>query len=134
MILTKAELTSLVQVQLRNPHRLLGMNLLGDGSGIVVRAYLPNAASVEIVPTHEKTMPRIKLKRLHESGLYEGATKKAARIYAYDLVITDYQGNVRQTRDPYSFLPTLGETDLYLFGTRQRAPHLRQARRTTAGD
>ena len=26
------------------------------------------------------------------------------------------RGSPRQTRDPYSFLPTLGETDLYLFG------------------
>ena len=37
-------------------------------------------------------------------------------MYAYDLIITDSPGNRRQTRDPYSFLPTLGETDLYLFG------------------
>jgi 1,4-alpha-glucan branching enzyme len=31
------------------------------------------------------------------------------------LVITDRQGRVRRTRDPYSFLPTLGASDLYLF-------------------
>ena len=33
-----------------------------------------------------------------------------------DLVITDQQGRVCRTRDPYSFLPTLGESDLFLFG------------------
>jgi len=116
MLLTKAELASLVHAQNGNPHQLLGMHPLGDSSGLVVRAFLPNAASVEVVPTHEKSKPSFMLKRLDESGLYEGSTKKATSVYAYDLIITDYQGGVRQTRDAYSFLPTLGETDLYLFG------------------
>ena len=116
MILTPQELASLVQVQTRSPHQLLGMHPLGDGSGLVVRAMLPNAAKVEVAPTHEKDKPRFKLKRLHDSGVFEGVTHQAQRVYAYDLVVTDDQGAVRQTRDPYSFLPTLGETDLYLFG------------------
>ncbi len=116
MILTAPELTSLVQVQNRAPHQLLGMHPLGDGSGLVVRAFLPNAASVKIVPTHERGKPTIKLKRLHETGVFEGVTRAAKEVYAYDLVITDGAGQTYQTRDCYSFLPTLGETDVYLFG------------------
>jgi 1,4-alpha-glucan branching enzyme len=116
MILTAAELASLVEVRHSSPHQLLGMHPLGDGSGVVVRAFLPDAADVRIVPTHEKNRPKIRLKRLHDSGLFEGITHAAKEVYAYDLVITDHQHGVRQTRDPYSFLPTLGEMDLYLFG------------------
>jgi 1,4-alpha-glucan branching enzyme len=116
MILTDDELASLVNVRHRSPHTLLGMHPLGDGSGLVVRAILPDAATVQIVPVVEKEKPTIKLKRLHESGLFEGVTREADRVYSYDLVITDSQGTKRRTRDPYSFLPTLGETDLYLFG------------------
>ncbi|MDB6110916.1 MAG: alpha,4-glucan:alpha,4-glucan 6-glycosyltransferase, partial [Pedosphaera sp.] len=116
MLLTQDELQSLTQVRHRSPHQLLGMHPLGDGSGVVVRAFLPNAAKVEVIPTHEKTKPRIQLKQLDPSGLYEGVTTGANQVYAYDLVITDYQGQVRRTRDAYSFLPTLGEADLYLFG------------------
>jgi 1,4-alpha-glucan branching enzyme len=116
MLLTQDELQSLTQVRHRSPHQLLGMHPLGDGSGLVVRAFLPNAAKVEAVPTHEKSKPRIQLKQLDPSGLYEGVTNGAKAVYAYDLVITDYQGQVRRTRDAYSFLPTLGEADLYLFG------------------
>src|ERR1044071_7088476 len=116
MLLTRDELQSLIGVQHRSPHQLLGMHPLGDGSGLVARTFLPNAAKVEIVPTHEKQKPRFKLEKLHESGLFEGVTKEATRVYAYDLVITDHHGRVRRTRDAYSFLPTLGETDLYLFG------------------
>ena len=116
MILTPAELSSLVQAQNKSPHQLLGIHPLGDGSGLVVRALLQNAAEVEVVPTHDKSKPRFRLSRLHEMGLFEGVTHQANHVYAYDFRITDYQGQVRQTRDAYSFLPTLGETDLFLFG------------------
>src|SRR6184192_420334 len=116
MILMAEELDSLVNIRHRSPHTLLGMHPLGDGSGVVVRAFLPDAATVEVVPVHEKGKPKIQLKRIHGAGLFEGVTKETGRVYAYDLVITGQGGGRRQTRDPYSFLPTLGEMDLYLFG------------------
>jgi 1,4-alpha-glucan branching enzyme len=115
MILTPAELQSLVQALHRHPHELLGMHPLGDGSGVVVRAYLLNAAAVEVVPVLEKTRSKFKLERIHESGLFEGVANGANKVYAYDLVITDFQGQTRRMRDGYSFLPTLGDTDLHLF-------------------
>ncbi len=116
MILSDAELESLVNLQHRNPHQFLGMHPLGDGAGVVVRALIPDAASVEAVPVHEKDRPRIKLQRLHDSGLFEGSVKGSNRVFAYDLLVTDYKGQVRRSRDAYSFLPSLGEMDLYLFG------------------
>jgi 1,4-alpha-glucan branching enzyme len=115
MILTRDEFKSLVQVQHRSPHQLLGMHPLGGESGVVVRAFAPGAAKVEAVPVHEKDQPRIPLKRIPHSDLFEGVERKAKRVYAYDLVITDASGQVRQARDAYSFLPTVGESDLYLF-------------------
>ena len=115
MILTAAELESLVAAQHRTPHDLLGMHVLGDASGVVVRALLQNASVVEAVPTHEKDRPTIPLKRLSDEGVFEGVSREATAIFAYDLVITDFEGNRRWTRDAYSFLPSLGETDLYLF-------------------
>ena len=116
MILSASELESLVKARHSSPHQLLGMHPLGQGRGVVVRALVPNAVSIVAVPTHEKGQPVITLRRLHEGGLFEGATRKANRVYAYDLVITDTAGQVRQGRDAYSFLPTIGEMDLFLFG------------------
>src|SRR5512133_2740351 len=116
MVLTQEELRSLIEVRNRSPHDLLGLHRLGDGGGVVVRALLPNAAKVEIQPVHEKDKPVIKLKRLPRTDLFEGTSSGADRVYAYDLVITDHSGNTLRMRDPYSFLPTLGESDLYLFG------------------
>ena len=116
MILTRDELHSLVELMHQSPHSLLGMQPLGDKSGLVVRAFLPDAARVEIQPTHEKTKPKFELQRIHDAGLFEGVTKSANRVYAYDLVITSHQGQTRRTRDAFSFLPTLSEPDLFLFG------------------
>jgi len=116
MILTPDELRSIADLTHQSPHTLLGMHPLGDGSGLVVRAFLPEAAQVEIRPTHEKSKPALTLKRIDERGLFEGVTHKTAQVYAYDLVITNAQGHTWQTRDAFSFLPTLGESDLFLFG------------------
>ncbi|HOX04529.1 MAG TPA: 1,4-alpha-glucan branching protein GlgB [Candidatus Paceibacterota bacterium] len=133
MILTPHELASLTRIEHRSPHDLLGMHPLGDGSGIVVRACLPQAARVHIEPAHESQMPRFALKRIGDSDLFEGVSRQARRVYAYDLVVTDPQGRSWRTRDPYSFLPTLGPTDLFLFaqGNERRiheklGAHLRQ--------
>ena len=60
--------------------------------------------------------PKFKLEKIDDAGLFEGASAASNEIYAYDLVVTDGQGQRTQSRDGYSFLPTLGETDLYLFG------------------
>jgi 1,4-alpha-glucan branching enzyme len=116
MILTRAELDSLVGAQHRAPHQLLGMHPLGDGSGVVARAFQPGAKKVEVVPVHEKDRPRFALKRVHQEGLFEGTSKGASAVYAYDLVVTYDGGHTRQFRDAFSFLPTLGEMDVYLFG------------------
>jgi 1,4-alpha-glucan branching enzyme len=116
MVLTDAELKSLVELKTRAPHSLLGMHSLADGSALVVRAMVPKAVKVEVQPVHEKDKPAFALERIGKTDVFEGLTKAADRVYAYDLVITGKDGNVRRTRDPYSFLPTLGEGDLYLFG------------------
>ncbi|MEQ2009914.1 MAG: 1,4-alpha-glucan branching enzyme, partial [Limisphaerales bacterium] len=83
MILTPAELDSLVNAQHPSPHQLLGMHPLGDGSGLVVRAFLQNAASVEVAPVHEPEKPRFALQMLDARGLFEGTTQSASRPYAY---------------------------------------------------
>ncbi|HEY3862984.1 MAG TPA: 1,4-alpha-glucan branching protein GlgB [Verrucomicrobiae bacterium] len=114
MILTKEEADNLVGVKHSSPHSLLGMHALGGGAGVVVRALHPRAAAIEVAPVHEHDKPRLRLKRIHP-GLFEGVTQQSKEVYAYDLIITLDDGSTVKTRDPYSFLPTLGETDLFLF-------------------
>src|SRR5882757_6623771 len=98
MILSPAELRSLVDLKHQSPHSLLGMQPLGDKSGVVVRALLPDAKKVEVQPVHEKDKPAFELKRIPNTDVFEGVTKLANSVYAYDLVITNHQGQTRRTR------------------------------------
>src|SRR5947209_19626426 len=102
MVLTREELRSLAELKHSSPHTLLGMHSLGDGSGLVVRALLPDAATVEVHPVHEKDRPKFTLERIPHTDVFEGLTRSANKIYAYDLVVTTPDGSVRRTRDPYS--------------------------------
>src|ERR1039457_6424503 len=101
MLLSKDELRSLVELTHQSPHTLLGMHPLGDQSGLVVRAMLPDAAKVKIQPTHEKDKPCFDLKRIPKTDVFEAVTKSVHKVYAYDLVITDKAGHTRRTRDAY---------------------------------
>jgi 1,4-alpha-glucan branching enzyme len=116
MILSAEELHSLTELIHRSPHTLLGMHPLGDGAGVVVRALLPDTKKIVVQPVHEKDKPSFELQRIGNTNVFEGVTQQAKAVYAYDLVSTDAGGREHRTRDAYSFLPTLGEADLYLFG------------------
>ncbi len=115
MILSGGELEALVAVRHASPHDLLGMHPLGDRRGIVVRAMLPGAERVEAVPLRESSKPRIRLERVHPSGVWEGSAREVSGVFAYELLIRWADGTESRTRDPYSFLPTVGEMDIYLF-------------------
>ena len=67
MLLSQDEIHSLKEVRHRSPHQLLGLHPLGDGSGLVARAFASDAAKVEFHPVHEKNKPVIKLKRVPDS-------------------------------------------------------------------
>ncbi len=73
MLLTREELSSLVEARNRSPHQLLGMHPLGDGSGLVVRAFVPGASKVEIQPVHEKDKPGFKLKRIPKTDFLKAS-------------------------------------------------------------
>ncbi len=117
MILTQDELRSLVELTHQSPHTLAGnaparRRLRPRRPRLAARCRQSSKSS----PSHEKDKPEFELKRIPNTDVFEGVTKLANTVYAYDLVITDQQGQTRRTRDAYSFLPTLGEADLFLFG------------------
>ncbi len=134
MLLTKDELRSLAELKHSSPHTLLGMHPLGDKSGLVVRALLPDAAKVEVGPVHEKDRPKFELQRIPNTDIFEGITKNASAVYAYDLVITDKTGQ----HAPHArrvFLSADARRSGFVFVRQgRRAENLRQARRATARD
>jgi 1,4-alpha-glucan branching enzyme len=101
-----------VSIELGNdPHRILGAHEADDG-GVVVRAYRPEAKSVTVQPAGRSAAVEAELKEA--SGLWEALLPKAKLPLEYELEVEYADGNTFTLRDPYAFLPTLGELDLHL--------------------
>ncbi len=115
MILSETELCTLLEARNGTPHSLLGLHSLGANKGIVGRALIPGAISVKVIPTQDSG-EAFELKRVDDSPLFEATTGKTDTPFPYQLEIDYDKGVVLQQHDPYSFLPTLTDADLYLYG------------------
>jgi len=89
-----------------DPHRVLGAHE-AEG-GVVVRAFRPDARSVRVLPQGVEATLK------DPSGLWEALLPKAKLPLEYELEIEYPNGKTFTVRDPYSFLPTLGDLDLHL--------------------
>ena len=116
MILTAEELSSLVELNTSRRTRCWACNPWATKFG-PGRSRVPARCRQGRSPAgSRKGQTPVRAQAHSRSGLFEGVTKSASRVYAYDLVVTDRRGQTRRTRDAFSFLPTLGESDLFLFG------------------
>jgi 1,4-alpha-glucan branching enzyme len=91
---------------LSDPHSVLGAH--PAPGGVIVRAFRPDATSVRVNP------PGIELGRVDDEGLFEGVVEGATLPLDYELEVRYADGKTFTLRDPYAFLPTLGELDLHL--------------------
>ena len=83
--------------------------------GVVVRAFLSNTVSCEVVDIEQEDSPRYPMERLTDDGFFEGFIEGRKGVFKYRLRTETENLEIRQFYDPYSFLPTISETDLYLF-------------------
>ncbi|MDB6170473.1 MAG: 1,4-alpha-glucan branching enzyme [Verrucomicrobia bacterium] len=122
MILSKTELDALLQGRHASPHSVLGMHpqRKGRAAGVVVRALVANARACAVVDV--TTREEWPLESVAPEGFFEGFIPKRPKVFKYQLRLAYPGGEIRQFFDPYSFLPTLGPQDLYLFneGTEYR--------------
>ena len=120
--LSPEEIKSIEKLELKNPHSLLGMHMVDQYQPLlVVRAVVLDCTQVDIVSvSDEKEVYRAN--KIGEYGLYEvNITGKP--FFDYRIRVHLIGGGVKEYRDPYSFLPTLSEDDLYLHneGTDQQS-------------
>ncbi|MGE9290657.1 MAG: 1,4-alpha-glucan branching protein GlgB [Puniceicoccales bacterium] len=115
--LPKSQRSRIIEAGEREPHSKLGMHPAqnGEKTGVVVRAFLQNAKNCKVVAGSGHNETRFSLKKVDDSGFFEGFSDKLKSVVPYRLRIEQPNGEIRQFFDPYSFLPTLGEQDLYLF-------------------
>jgi 1,4-alpha-glucan branching enzyme len=105
------EIARLVAREHHDPHGVLGAH--PARGGVVVRAYRPGAERVAVVPEGREP---IRLRRVHPDGVFAGRVPGESLPLRYRLEVTRPDGRTERVRDPYAFLPTLGELDLHLAG------------------
>ena len=96
-----------------HPHDLLGAHPASpNGSGVVVRAFHPDAARVECILTDGRS---IDLQPDAAKGVFSALVPGAKLPLLYRLKFHFAGGKTWERDDPYRFLPTLGDMDLHLF-------------------
>lgn len=117
MIIDSSTLDTFVNASNAHPHGVLGMHSATKDkkNGVVVRAFLKDAVSCEVVEYLAKPEKRYSMKKIHDLGFFEVFIEDKHEVFPYRLRIEKANGEIRHCFDPYSFLPTLSEEDLYLF-------------------
>ena len=109
-----SELDELVALRHADPHRVLGAHPIAAADGgpaVVVRAFRPGALGVTVVP--DRGAPAIAA-RIRDAGLFEARFEGSEQLFGYRISVDTGVGPPQLLRDPYAFLPTLGELDVHL--------------------
>ncbi|MCL6545073.1 MAG: 1,4-alpha-glucan branching protein GlgB [Bryobacteraceae bacterium] len=120
--MTRAEMEAVAGGYHGDPFRVLGPHEVrahNKPPGWIVRAFLPQAASAEVV-LEEEARP---MRRRHSEGIFEAAFTGSPRPYR--LRIQRHDGTTEEFEDPYRFPPLLTSFDLHLHaeGTLYEAYH-----------
>jgi 1,4-alpha-glucan branching enzyme len=104
------ELCKLLQLRHRDPHSILGAH--PTQRGVVFRAFRPDARKIRLL-LDGKT-PR-EMRERPEAGMFEVLVEGLREVPSYKFEV-QYSGDYIVTiQPPYSFPPTLGELDIYLW-------------------
>jgi 1,4-alpha-glucan branching enzyme len=118
-------LASLVHGTHADPFSLLGPHHIGSDAipGIVIRACLPAAERVEVVPYENgRPLSPQPMERRHAGGIFVARFDEAPGIFDYRLRVTYPHHHVLEMDDPYRYGRVLTDFDLHLFneGTHYR--------------
>ena len=122
---TLGEIERVVAGNHHDPHSVLGGHPGPDG--VIIRALRPLATSVTVVLDDGRRFPMTHL----DQGVFV-VTLPDEKVPDYRIAAT-YQGSDEEVvlDDPYRYLPTIGEFDIYLIGeglARGAVAHARRAR------
>jgi len=117
VIISKTDLRSLLEAKHGSPHAVLGMHPFqaGQKAGLVARAFLEGATACKVVDLDAKPQKSFAMTKVADEGLFEVYIPRRTSVFRYQLRATYSSGEIRQFFDPYCFLPTLSEQELYLF-------------------
>ena len=114
-IINSSAIQAIVRTDHHDPFQILGAHV-AEFKGkkcVAVRAFLPDAEKVEVIDI-ANGMP-FKMNRLDDAGFFEAVILDRTSVFAYRLKSFYDNGASAEFYDSYAFMPTLGETDQYLF-------------------
>lgn len=106
------DLERLLAGELPDPHRVLGAHPATSGgtTGVVVRAYHPDASAVDLLLADEAAIAMTPV----QGGLFAVFLPDRELPLAHRLRFHFAGGDRWERDDPYRFAPTIGELDLHL--------------------
>ncbi|HVN49330.1 MAG TPA: 1,4-alpha-glucan branching protein GlgB [Bacteroidota bacterium] len=113
--IAKEEFQRIVRTEHHDPFSILGAHRIeGEKKpAVAVRAFLPDASSVVVLDLEHKQ--EYAMDKILSEGLYEVVVPDLQEIFSYRLKVEWSSGITTEFYDPYSFLPTLTDFDIYLF-------------------
>ncbi len=99
-----------------DPFSVLGMHeaVVRGKKSTVVRAFLPDAMHAWVIDSADRS--EYAMVKVLEDGFFEVQFPGRTNVFPYLLKKELPDGHVEEFRDSYSYLPTLTDFDLYLFG------------------
>jgi 1,4-alpha-glucan branching enzyme len=94
-----------------DPHSVLGIHPMSGG--VALRAFRPDASAIAALPDDGRAPIPL---RPRGQGFFEAWVPGPEKAFSYLLEVSYPHGASFRLRDPYCFLPTLGEVDLHLTG------------------
>jgi len=112
-LLDKEEITAIINAIHSDIFSVLGMHKHPTDKSLIVRAFIPNALSIDVIDT-ENNKKIVKLECVDDQGLFENVIEHPRKAFNYMLRV-QYKDNIHTIYDPYSFPSLLNLNDIYLF-------------------
>jgi len=108
------QLNRIIYAYHHDPFEVLGAHVVEVGGArlVSVRAFLPGVERAWVMPDAGGAAP---CERLEGTDFFEAQFPGATDSFPYEIRTIDKAGQEHRSRDPYSFLPVLGDLDLQLF-------------------
>lgn len=97
----------------KDPHRILGMHPTSEG--LSVRVYNPHSAQISLIDLTMVESEPLPLTKMDDRGLFEINLSHRKEPFPYIVEHVTPSGHTYRVSDPYAFVPSVSDYDLYLF-------------------
>lgn len=114
-IINNDAIEAIIRTDHHDPFQTLGAHLaeLKGKKCVAIRAFLPDAEKIEIIDiSNGQAYPA---EKLHVAGFFEAVVAERKEVFAYRIKSYYANGASAEFYDSYAFMPSIGETDQYLF-------------------